>query len=68
MLKIFMRVDKHQRVKYLLVKLHLSVLNISSSNVENSFVNNFKTADYSFELRVTIVCKPAWDCAAFNLK
>ena len=32
----------------------------SSSNAENSFVNDFKIADYFFERSVTIACKPAY--------
>jgi len=31
----------------------------SSSKAENAFVNKLKIADYFFEVRVTIVCKPA---------
>jgi len=37
----------------------------SSSNAENSFVNDFKIADYFFELRATIVCKP--ECSIVQL-
>jgi len=53
MFKIFVIVDKHQGFKSLTVKRQHS-----SSNAENSFVNNFIIADYFLLLRVTIACKP----------
>jgi len=49
MFKIFVTVDNHQGFKYLTVKRHLSGLNIRPATLdENSFVNNFKIADYVF--------------------
>jgi len=61
MFKIFVTVDKHQGFKSLTVKTQMTSISLehSSSNAENAFVNNFKYADSLFEVRVTIVCKPA---------
>jgi len=59
MFKIFVTVDKHQSIKYFISQTTSIRLEHSSSNAENSFVNNFKIAHYFFKLRlrVTIVCK-----------
>jgi len=48
MFKIFVTVDKHQRFKYFIRQTTAIGLEHSSSNAENSFVRNFKIADYFF--------------------
>jgi len=57
-----------QCLKFLLQLINIRASNLWQSNdiyqawtfnAENAFVNNFKIADYFFEVRVTIVCKPA---------
>jgi len=68
MFKTFVTVDTHQLFKSFISQTTSIRLEHSSSNAENSFVNNFKNADYFFQLRVTIVCKSAQHCTAFNLK
>jgi len=44
--KILLTVDKHQRFKYFINQTTSIMFEHSSSNAENSFVNNFKVADY----------------------
>jgi len=48
MFKIIVTVDKHQRFKYLTRQTTSIRLEHLSTNAENSFVINFKTADYFF--------------------
>jgi len=48
MFKIFITVDKHQDFKSFISQTTSIRLEHSSSNAENSFVNNFKIADYFF--------------------
>ena len=48
MFKIFVTVDKHQRFKYFIRQTTSIRLEHLSSNAENSFVSNFKIADYFF--------------------
>ena len=48
MFKIFVTVGKHQRFKSFIRQTTSIWLEHSSSNVENSFVRNFKIADYFF--------------------
>jgi len=48
MFKIFVTVDKHQRFKYCISQTTSIRPEHSSSNAENSFVNNFKIAHYFF--------------------
>jgi len=55
MFRIFVTVDKHQSFKYFIGQTTSIRLEHSSSNAENSFVNNFKIAHYFFKLPVTIV-------------
>ena len=55
--KILVTVDKHQRFQYFINQTTSIRLEYSSSNAENSFVNNFKIADDFSELRFAIVCK-----------
>jgi len=46
--KILLTAVKHQRFKYLINQTTSTTLEHSSSNAENSFVSNFKIADYFF--------------------
>ena len=46
MFKIFVTVDKHQRLKSFISQTTSVRLEHSSSNAENSFVSNFKIAGY----------------------
>jgi len=55
LLKIFVTVHKYQRLKSFIIQTTSIRFEHSSSNAENSFVGNFKIADYFFELRVAIV-------------
>jgi len=48
MFKIFVAVDKHQRFKSVIRQMTSTRLEHSSRNAENSFVSNFKIADYFF--------------------
>jgi len=48
MFEIFVTVDKHQRFKCFIRQMTSIRLEHSSSNAENSFVSNFKIADYFF--------------------
>jgi len=57
MFKIFVTVGKHQPFKSFIRPTTSIRLEHSSSNAENSFVDNFKIADYFFQLLVTIVYK-----------
>jgi len=48
MFKIFVTVDKNQRVKYQPNDIYQAWNEHSFSNAESSFVSNFKTAGYFF--------------------
>ena len=48
MFEIFVTLDNHQHFKYFISQTTSIMLEHSSSNAENSFVNHFKIADYFF--------------------
>jgi len=68
MFKIFVTVEKHQRFKSFISQTTSIELEHSSSDIENSFVNNFEIADISSNCSLRSSASQHMLYVAFTLK